>query len=223
MKKKHFRLTVRKKLVVSFLAVLLIPSLLIGIMAARSSKDNMRQQMLNSAQQSVATANSIISHSLQSKISDADFLTNALEDSTLQGGAFQALVPKLKQYLGLNPDVNDVYIGTEDGMTIHGNAAQNTGIDPREQEWYKTAMTTPGKISITPVIVDAKGNPEIIMSKTLTNRSGVLGISLNLDAIRTESSITIGKEGYVIVLDNQKKIVVHPNLKPAETGRKQLY
>ncbi|WP_175406454.1 methyl-accepting chemotaxis protein [Bacillus sp. FJAT-27264] len=203
---------------VSFIVVVIVPSLIIGVMAAQSSRNHMRQQMLDSAQQSVETVNSIISHSIESKKSDVDFITRTLEGSTLQGPAAQKLVPMLEQYLGLNPDINNAYIGTAEGATIQGSGTERSSNDPREQDWYKSALAAPGQISLTPVVMDDKGSPEIIMSKAVANGAGVLGVSLNLDAIRTESSITIGKEGYVIVLDSNKKIVVHPQLKPAEQG-----
>lgn len=218
MKKNIFRLTVRKKLVLSFLAVLLVPSFIIGVMAAQSSRDHMRQQMLKGAEQSVETVNAIITHSIESKVSDAEFLIQSLDGQTLDNTAQQNLVPKLTQYLGLNPDANDVYIITAAGTAIHGKTGDSFSSDPREQEWYKTAIAAPDSVQITPVLLDANGRPEIIMSKALAKDSGVLGISLNLDAIRAESSVKLGKDGYVIVLDSKKKVVVHPKLKPAEPG-----
>lgn len=75
-------------------------------------------------------------------------------------------------------------------------------------------MKQPGKVAITPVIINSSGIPVVVVSQTLSDQSGVLGISLNLDSVRKLASIKVGQEGYIIILDHTKKIVVHPTAKP---------
>lgn len=218
MRKKKFRFTLRKKLLLSFIMVLLLPSLLIGIITSESSRNKMQGQMMDSAQQSVETVNSIISNSIQTKMNDTDYLTKVLDGSMIEGPRSPIIVPKLEEYLGLHLDANDIYIGTPDGLMIRGKEKDDSKYDPRERDWYKLAMATPGKVSITPVIINTSGNPAIVMSKTLDDGSGVLGISLNLETLRNQSNINIGKEGYIVLLDSFKKVVAHPDLKPADEG-----
>ncbi|MBT2292872.1 methyl-accepting chemotaxis protein [Paenibacillus albidus] len=218
MKKKKFRFTVRIKLMLSFVLILLVPSLTMGVIATDSSRSGMEQQMLSSTEQSVETVNSIVSNQIQSKMNDADFLTKLFKSTMINGPRSPQIVPQLEQYLSMHADVNDIYIGTPDGLMIRGKAKDDTKYDPRERDWYKLAMATPGKISITPVIINTSGNAAIVIAKTLEDGSGALGISLSLDALRTLTDIHIGKEGYVVVLDGYKKVVVHPELKPSEEG-----
>lgn len=217
-KKMSFKFTLRKKLLLSFIVVLLVPAVIIGTSATQSARSKMQEQMLASAEQSVGTVNLIIKNSIQSKMNDANYLTKAINGSMITGPRSPLIVAKLEQYLDLHPDATDIYVGTPDGVMIRGKAKDDSKYDPRERDWYKLAMAAPGKVKITPVIINTSGNPAVVLTKTLEDGSGVLGISLKLDALREMSNISIGKEGYVIVLDEAKKVVVHRDLKPGEQG-----
>ncbi|WP_169834325.1 methyl-accepting chemotaxis protein [Paenibacillus donghaensis] len=204
----------------SFFIVLLIPALIIGWTASETSRDKMQEQMLGSAEQSVETVNLIISNAIQAKMHDADYLTSIINASMIDGPRSPRIVPSLEQYLGMHADANDIYIGTKEGLMIRGKAKDDSSYDPRERDWYKLAMKTPGKIAMTPIIINTSGKPALVMSKTLPDGSGVLGISLNLDVLSAQSSIHIGDKGYVVVLDGAKKVIVHPDLKPADEAGK---
>lgn len=88
-------------------------------------------------------------------------------------------------------------------------------------------MKQPGKVAITPVIINSSGIPVVVVSQTLSDKSGVIGISLNLESVRKLASIKVGQEGYIIILDHTKKFVVHPTAKagssPQENSLDTLY
>ncbi|MGW8958380.1 methyl-accepting chemotaxis protein [Paenibacillus sp. NPDC055715] len=206
--------TLRNKLSLGFLLVLLIPSLSIAIATYRSSYDAMEKQLYSSANQGVTTANSIIEYTISSKMKDVRYLANRIDASMMDGRNSPLIQPKLIQYKGLHEDTNDIFVGTTEGLMIRGVPKRDEGtFDPRKRPWYIEAMKQPGKVAITSVIINSSGIPVVVVSQTLSDQSGVIGISLNLESVRKLASIKVGQEGYIIILDHTKKFVVHPTAK----------
>ncbi|WP_149094210.1 methyl-accepting chemotaxis protein [Paenibacillus terrae] len=215
MRKRKTIWTLRNKLILGFLLVLLVPSLSISIATYNSSFNAMEKQLYSSANQGVATANSVIDYALASKIKDVGYLAKGLDSSMIDGRNSPLIQPKLIQYIGLHEDATDIFVGTTEGLMIRGVPKENEGtFDPRKRPWYIEAMKQPGKVMITPVIINSSGIPVVVVSQTLPDQSGVIGISLNLESVRKLASIKVGQEGYIIILDHTKKFVVHPTAKP---------
>ncbi len=220
--------TLRNKLILGFLLVLLIPSLSISIATYRSSYNAMEKQLHSSANQGVTTANSVIEYAIASKIQDVGYLAERLDGSMIDGPNSPLIQPKLIQYIGLHEDAKDIFVGTPKGLMIRGVPKKDEGtFDPRTRPWYIEAMKQPGKVAITPVIINSSGIPVVIVSRTLADQSGVIGISLNLESVRKLASIKVGQEGYIVILDHTKKFVVHPTAKagssPKDNSFDRLY
>ncbi|MDY8092452.1 methyl-accepting chemotaxis protein [Paenibacillus polymyxa] len=222
-RKKKTIWTLRNKLSLGFLLVLLIPSLSISSATYKSSYNAMEKQLHSSANQGVATANSIIEYAIASKIEDVGYLAERLDSSMIDGRNSPLIQPKLIQYKGLHEDAMDVFVGTPEGLMIRGVPKDDEGtFDPRTRPWYIEAMKQPGKVAITPVIINSSGIPVVVVSQTLSDKSGVIGISLNLESVRKLASIKVGQEGYIIILDHTKKFVVHPTAKPGSSPQEKV-
>ncbi|TQR99492.1 methyl-accepting chemotaxis protein [Paenibacillus ottowii] len=220
--------TLRNKLILGFLLVLLIPSLSISAATYKSSYNAMEKQLHSSANQGVTTANSVIEYAIASKIQDVGYLAERLDGSMIDGPNSPLIQPKLIQYIGLHEDAKDIFVGTPKGLMIRGVPKKDEGtFDPRTRPWYIEAMKQPGKVAITPVIINSSGIPVVIVSRTLADQSGVIGISLNLESVRKLASIKVGQEGYIVILDHTKKFVVHPTAKagslPQDNSLDRLY
>ncbi|AUO06760.1 chemotaxis protein [Paenibacillus sp. lzh-N1] len=220
--------TLRNKLILGFLLVLLIPSLSISIATYKSSYNAMEKRLYSSANQGVTTANSVIEYAIASKIEDVGYLAERLDGSMIDGPNSPLIQPKLIQYIGLHEDAKDIFVGTPKGLMIRGVPKKDEGtFDPRTRPWYIEAMKQPGKVVITPVIINSSGIPVVIVSRTLSDQSGVIGVSLNLESVRKLASIKVGQEGYIVILDHTKKFVVHPTAKagslPQDNSLDRLY
>ncbi|MGF9878648.1 methyl-accepting chemotaxis protein, partial [Bacillus albus] len=63
----------------------------------------------------------------------------------------------------------------------------------------------------------------IAIAKQNADKSGVIGVDLNIDDIvKTSKMIKIGKQGFVSIVSQDKTIVVHPTRKPGEKLEKSL-
>ncbi|MBT2282330.1 methyl-accepting chemotaxis protein [Paenibacillus polymyxa] len=214
-KKKGFVWNIRNKLLVSFLAVLLLPSLAIGLITLTMAEDGVQGQLVDSAMQSVSTANTIVESQVNYKIHDINYFADALDPSLVKGeNDSPELQVKLEQYLGLHPDALNIFVGTQEGVMVRGEAktgnAQEANYDPRERGWYKLAMEKPGTAVVSAVSKNTDGVAVVFISKTLKDQSGVVGLSLDLTDLQEQASIKVGKEGYVIIMDANKNYVVSP-------------
>ncbi|WP_145414399.1 methyl-accepting chemotaxis protein [Paenibacillus xylanexedens] len=214
-KKKAFVWNIRNKMLVSFLVVLLVPSLAIGFVSLYIAENTVQGQLNESALQSVSTANKMIESQVNSKIFDINFFSDSLDSSLIKGeNDSTELQAKLAQYLGLHPDALNIFVGTTEGVMVRGkptaSSLRGEAFDPREREWYKLAMANPGAVAVSPVTKNTDGVAVVFISKTLKDQSAVIGLSLDLTDLRDQASIKVGKEGYVIILDKDKNVVVSP-------------
>ncbi|MBR2565865.1 MAG: methyl-accepting chemotaxis protein [Paenibacillus sp.] len=214
-KKKAFVWNIRNKMLVSFLLVLLLPSLAISFVTLYISENTVQRQLNDSALQSVSTANKIVESQINSRIYDINYFADSLDPALVKGEDDSTeLQAKLAQYLGLHPDALNIFVGTKEGVMVRGkekaNSLNGETYDPRERDWYKLAMDKPGTVAVSPVSKNTDGVAVVFISKTLTDQSAVVGLSLDLTDMRNQASIKLGKEGYVIILDQDKNVVVSP-------------
>ncbi|MDQ0172280.1 methyl-accepting chemotaxis protein [Paenibacillus tundrae] len=214
-KKKGFVWNIRNKLLVSFLAVLILPSIAIGFVTLLIAENSVQEQMMDSAVQSVSTANAIVESQVSYKINDINYFADSLDSNLIKGeNDSTELQAKLEQYLGLHPDANNIFVGTTEGVMVRGKPTESSlrgdAYDPREREWYKLAMAKPGTAAVSNVSLNTDGKAVVFISKTLSDQSAVIGLSMDLTDLREQASIRVGKEGYVIIMDANKNYVVSP-------------
>jgi len=221
-KKKGSFWNIRTKVLLSFLIVLLLPSLAVGFMTLTIADRTVETQLLDSARQNVITTNSMIDDQVIAKKNDINYFADTVGVEMVKGqDNSPELTAKLEQYLKLHPETLNIFVGTKEGLMVRGKettgSAQGSAYDPREREWYKLAMEKQGTTVISPVSKNTDGVAVVFISRTLKDQSGVVGLSLNLTNLQELASIKIGKEGYIIILDGEKNYVVSPGV---EAGSK---
>ena len=137
------------------------------------------------------------------------------------------LVENLAQNIALNPDnagtlmgqnalissFLTVYFGQADGrFTVRPDAKMPEGYDPRIRPWYKDGMNANGVILTEPYI-DLTTNKMVIGILGNAGREvGVVGGDLALDGlVQIINSLNFGGMGYAFLVNDQGKILVHPD------------
>ncbi len=218
-------MSIKQKLIVTSILLLMIPALVIGFVAYDLAKQKMTEQILQSAHSGVDRMNDEIQNIIDPMRRDVAFFADRI-DGTLYQKEKQnaALKEKMTEYLDMHPQAANIYFATTDGdMNIFPEQVMPDDYDPRERSWYQSAEAAGGKVVITDPYVDAASNKMMVtLSQTTGNGRGVVAIDVDVDRIaEIAKKIKIGKEGYVMILDSTKKIVTHPTLKPGEkaTGK----
>lgn len=212
MKNKRW-LTIRRKMILSYLAVLLLPSLIISGATYATASSRLEKELMNSAEESVSTADSIITQNIQKMVSDLDYFGELLKaddvDHELAAGG-TTVKQRLKQYLALHEDVLNLYVGTGDGGILLGADIElPDDFDPRTRDWYSQALKTTDAV-ILPVYLSVDGKAVVSISKVLKDGNGVVAIDLDLSGISKMTDMKVGEEGYILILDNTKQKLVHP-------------
>ncbi|WP_110933507.1 methyl-accepting chemotaxis protein [Paenibacillus bouchesdurhonensis] len=202
------------KLFISIGIILLIPSLVVGILATKSAKSGIQEQITHSATESIKLADSMINDLVQPKLHDAQIFAAKLQGNMLDAGGAADTLLSFEQYAALHPETSLIYYGTKEGKALivpYSEVAAD--LDPRTRPWYEDAMKEPGKTVVSRPYLSADENSDITISVSMATAdgSGVIGMDLKLENIReTFGDIKVGKEGYAILLDGDQHYIVHP-------------
>lgn len=194
--------------------ILIIPSLVVGILAAKSAMNGIQEQITQSATESIRLANSMIDELVQPKLHDVQFFAGELEANSLDDLKLAATRASFEQYVKLHPEVSLIYYGTKEGKSLIMPEQQlSKEVDPRTRPWYEAALKEQGRPVVSQPYISADDDKDITISVSMATAdgSGVIGLDLRMDKIReTLSDIKVGKEGYAILLDREQHYIVHP-------------
>lgn len=218
-----FSMSLAKKLYVTFAIMLVIPTFIVSFFAFSSAEKELGNELLEGAKSNVSLLNSNLDHTFAPKVHDANFFSETITSDTYgDGSESSAIVQKLKQYSGLHPEVQTVYVGTSDGrMITYPELELPADFDPTGRQWFTDAEAKKGQAIVSSPYVDAgTGDMVVTVSQSIGDGSGVFGIDLNITELQeVTKDVVIGKKGYAILLDQNKNYVVAPNVEvgaPAE-------
>nr|WP_096201727.1 methyl-accepting chemotaxis protein [Bacillus sp. FJAT-45350] len=213
-------MNLKKKLLLTFLLLLIIPSLVIGTISYQTAKDTLEHQMMDGAMGNTNIVSQKLDEMISSKMAEADFLSKLIKEELYNGWESPQVRQILDDYVVNHPQLDFAYLGTKEGEMIRqpNPGPESEGFDPRTRPWYEGAMNAPDSVSITdPYIAISTGSMVITISKAIHDLSGVVGLQMDLtDFQEIVSSITIGEEGFVYILDHNNVPVVHPELEIGE-------
>jgi signal transduction histidine kinase/HAMP domain-containing protein len=230
-------MTLRRKLLIMYLAIGMIVLLLMGVWMFSEFK----AKQLESVQTSVNNQLALLDFSLTNFITevennvvalskdetvrtrnDTDF-TNFLEadENTFEyhiGETEQDIITILNTYRTTHPYVNSVYMGRENGSFVRSHPRNEpTQYDPRDRPWYILAKENPGKVMITEPyqsLTTTDVNVGIVTALVdLTGEVyGVVGADITLTNL-TEfiSGYDIGHSGQLLLVNEQGAILANKN------------
>ncbi|WP_042222380.1 methyl-accepting chemotaxis protein [Oceanobacillus manasiensis] len=212
---KKFTFSLRNKLLLSFLLVLLVPSCIIAYSSYTSAKNNTDSRMLETAQETVQMVDSTINQLLQAQMENVDFLSNAISAEDIVDGDTENLQSILSRSQASKADLEQSYVGTVGGdfIVAPDTIEVKPDYDPRERPWYQSAMENKGKVIITDPYVSSSTEVVVVtIAKATADGLGVIGVNLQLDSLsEMVDEINIGKEGYVFLLDENSHYITHPS------------
>ncbi|MBH0346461.1 chemotaxis protein, partial [Bacillus thuringiensis serovar muju] len=205
--------------------ILIIPSLIVGVSSYDKAKTDLNETILQTAKDNVSILNKIVDDELENKYGDVTHFAKILTQGDYNADQLQNVQSKFDQYIQLHPEIETIYTTSSNNQFIHAPVGTvPEGFNPLESSWYKDAVKANGEIIVSsPYKSKATGNMVIAIAKQNADKSGVIGVDLNInDIIKTSKMIKIGKQGFVSIVSQDKTIVVHPTLKPGEKLEKSL-
>ncbi|MGM1033323.1 MAG: cache domain-containing protein [Bacillota bacterium] len=118
-----------------------------------------------------------------------------------------------------NSEINGIYLGTEkDGKAfIFPRNELPADYDPRQRDWYQSALKQKNKTIWTEPYTDQATNELVITAaKAIYDDRdeliGVLGVDISIDILITMVNQTkFGETGYTVLLDQKGSFVTHPD------------
>ncbi|AMK29639.1 methyl-accepting chemotaxis protein [Pseudomonas mosselii] len=113
----------------------------------------------------------------------------------------------------LTSSFQTIYLGQPDGtFTVRPDTKMPDGYDPRVRPWYKDGLNANGTILTEPYIDMATNELVISIISTASRSVGVVGGDLALDGlVQIINSLNFGGMGYAFLVNDQGKILVHPD------------
>jgi methyl-accepting chemotaxis protein len=217
-----FSFDVKKRLILSFAIILIIPSMIIGWVSYQTAKTKVAVEIQQAADENVKLINQTINEAIQAKMRDIDYFSQRVNQEDLNSKDHLPVKEQLDAYAKLHPDLLSIYVGTTTGEFIQSpKLSLPSGYDPRNRPWYQMAMNHKGNIIITePFSTASTGQMTVTIAKTLQDGSGVVALNLNLQYLSdVVSQVKIGQNGYVFLLDKTSKVIVHPAMKPGTESK----
>ena len=210
-----FRFTIRKKLIASCTLILLVPSLTIAYFSYQEAKQNLANEVTASAEQNVGMLNELINTTIEPEIRNIEYLSSLLPDELFEEPNAAQVLDRLERFSKLHQEIFNTYVGTRDGkMFMAPQMELPPRFNPATTLWYKAAMDQQGKTIITaPYLNPVSDSAVVTIARTTADGTGVVAIDLNLNEITSlAKKVHIGQTGFVMVLDESRKYIVHPEL-----------
>ncbi len=132
-------------------------------------------------------------------------------------------------------DISLILIAGDNGevLTHDPSLSLNPAVNIPDQEWYRRARSVSGRAVVSSSsiqnVIDGQYRWVITLSRTINNSAtaeeyGVMLVNLNFSVIsRLLSRISLGRRGYLFVVDSQGGIVYHPRQELIYSDLEQEY
>jgi methyl-accepting chemotaxis protein len=232
-----FKKGIQQKIAVSFIAITLASLIFIGLAASTRAQMGSKQQFINSTKEILNQnmnyvdfiVNTINNYSMQifSDTNIQEKLAESYEGDYDKYRASEDVRVKLSTIFMNSSVLESIYIINPDGISagvpsFNMSAFEDKNI--KEEAFYKEAEEKAGKNFWVPTHQNEfstgssliMSNVRLLRSVSTSEPLGVLMININPDIFQKAlSSVQIGKEGYMFIVDGEGNVVCQPN---AETS-----
>lgn len=207
--------SIRIKLIISLVAICIVPLVIIGIASYSKSKSILHDNLTTTSAQTLAEVDSGLADYLNGFSNIASTLANNFgsEDNNENSKNMINILKSVKQS---NQDILSVYYGSSLGkFTNYPADPVPADFNPTVRPWYKEAVDKKGKAVVSSPYKDAiSGKYVITIAETVEKNGqivGVVGMDCSLETLSEKiSKKVVGKSGYVYITDASGLILAHP-------------
>ncbi|XLQ57373.1 methyl-accepting chemotaxis protein [Bacillus velezensis] len=212
--KKIARKSIAKKLIISFLLILIIPVAVLAAGAYRSAASSVEKQMMESAEGNVQILNNMIDDRIGMFTKSSAYFSEWATSAKFKEKNQTEMQERFKQFIESNDKASAVFSSSKEGtFTRYPHADMPADFNPLERSWYQEAMENKGQTIITDPYESISNKKMVVtMARAAQDGSGVVAIDIKIDDLITMTKeVNIGKSGYAFILTKDKKVVAHPN------------
>lgn len=213
---KKFRLTIRLRLLLFSIMLVLVPCASLGITSSITAEDEILKQLLQTAQNGVNEANSTITGLVSNGLSLTDYMAEEFSKTTDESERYEILA-HLTEF---STDVESTfYVNSSSSMLVYPANDTLNNLDVTTRPWYTAALASKGKSVITDPMIKANTEDEIIVTTARMSSDGtfIVGAVLNIKVLQEElSRVKLGNNGFIFVMGRDNKYLTHPTKKVGE-------
>ncbi|MCK5129483.1 MAG: sensor histidine kinase [Clostridiales bacterium] len=231
--RRGFRInSIQSIITLSFSAVTMLAMTMVGIGLYSSFSDNAEVNAASSAQQIMEQATINLENYLEDMMEISDIIRKNMREVT--PNSIQNLDNLLSLTLEMRKDIVTVAIYTGNGNVILTNPVYDTDYNYQihEQEWFKQTISNPDMYLIQPPYVQRlfEGRRPWVVSMSSGLSVEYLGrtetwaamVDLNFSLIEQLCNrVSLGKRGYIYIVDEYGNIIYHPQQQLLYSGLKQ--
>ncbi|MEK4435964.1 methyl-accepting chemotaxis protein [Paenibacillus sp. FSL K6-2862] len=200
--------SVRTRLAASLLAMLLLPSLVIGGFSYFTAKNQVDTQLANMADTDISLVSSMVDQYIQSTIADVGQLFDSISSAENPDKLLNA-------YTKNHPEVEAAVFVTDDGQFSYSSSNQNepSNYNPKDHEFYAKAVADPKNVVLSePYTSEQSGQTSVDVALASSDGKSVVAVTLDLSTLQeTVGDIQIGDNGFVVIFSANGSMIVSPS------------
>lgn len=213
--------TVKKRLLLAFAFILIVPSVSIGILSYMNASQELESALSSTAQREADLLNTLITKEIQPIVDQAEYYSSLFTIDWTE----EEILQELKQYNTVEPSIESVAVAQQGREFMREPFFDfDDDFDPFSRPWYLAAVDKPDRpVIIDPYISSSSGALMMSVSAALKDGSGVISIDINLGAI-TEliSSVHIGDTGFASLMDAKQNYLADPTIENGTKASEQF-
>lgn len=213
------------------MVVTIIAMLFVGITIYSKVSNLAEQNAAINTRQIINQVNANLDYYLRSMMEISDSLNEIIYNSGDISSS--KLNEQMSVILNTRKDIATLAVFSSDGSLVAGTPAYKLkeNINVTDQDWFKTPLQEPANLFFSSPhvenIFEGQHNWVVSLGRAVTindngvKRSGVLLVDMNFSAIdQLCQRVTLGKRGYIYIIDNKGNIVYHPQQQLINVGLK---
>lgn len=207
--------SIRKRLAVVFISIILVPMLVSGIVSSQILSKSLKTSYTDSMKTSASWSSNVINEiygGYESTLSQ--IVENSTFKSSLDPQKTNDVMSELSGIKKANGKILNVYVANQSGaMYIYPETKLPAGYDPRKKSWYKDTIANKDNVLWQDVYKDvATGKMVVTALKTIFNNQGqpigVAGIDIDITNISDIFKNTkISNTGQLLLLDTSGIVI----------------
>lgn len=198
--------SVKSRLIVSFVLLLLVPSLAIGGFAYKTAENKVDDQLANLAATDISLVSHTVDQFIQPKMNDVSTL---LEQSNLDN-----IDEILHTYTSNHSEVEEAAIvkAGKEYLSSAGGGAATSGELAQDSDFYTQALENKGTVILTePYTSETTGNTVVAVAKSSADGQSAAVVVLSLKSLQDlVGELKIGQDGFVVVFSSSGASIVSP-------------
>ncbi|MFD9627588.1 methyl-accepting chemotaxis protein [Peribacillus muralis] len=209
--------SLKKQILIPFLALIMISGLAIAYMSYKNSIELTTHELTDTTKEQVKSLNESFELFFKKTEDQLDRISKYPSMSTYEKDP-ESIFDEFSHTQSSNSEINGLYLGTEkEGKTIiFPKAELPADFDPRQREWYQSALKEKNETIWTEPYTDQATNTLVITAaKSIYDGDrliGVLGVDISIDTlVKMINQTKFGETGYSVLLDKKGAFVTHPD------------